>query len=789
MVVGGLVSLALVLVPVGERLGVGYITGFSFGSAGHVLVEGLSVAAAAFTGLALLYEYEIDAEGSAATLLLGLAFLGSAALEAIHAGHSLGRPSPTDSYEGWLATGVYPALMLTVGSEVSRRWNAGQRRLGLPALAAVLILASWALPPFGDATCVGLVALAFILLQLRHRACSSTIDDALRWVLAPALAAQLAMVVATKDYGLGFGAAHMLRWIAYALPLGALAQHHAQARGQLARALRRAERAARSRRRTMQRLRERDEQLALALGAGSTTTWHYSVEHRRFEGDGQIRSLLGRGASGPRYAAKDELIELIHPEDRPFFRQALAAALSDGDPLALYVRVRGDHGDRHLSLRGSAVRRGDGSVGALIGVCQDVTAEKEAADERRRREARLISFLEALPVGVFVVEAGGPVFANRMAMELTPQVFDFRPGDAWSRVLDVRRAKTDERYPEKELPLVVAWKRGRGLADDLVVQRQGQDVPIAMWANREESASGTQFVIVVVEDVSDRKGLEAQLFHARKLEAVGRLSAGIAHEINTPTQFVSDNVQFLSDAIERLKALFQAWDDARPRLGPEARKTLERVERKCRLTYLRDEVPRAVAQSLEGLDRIATIVQAMKEFSHPGTGSERTLVDVNRCIDTTVTVARNEWKYVADVELNLEASLPPVSGLSNDLNQVFLNMIVNAAHAIRARVEAAPGEKGRIVLSTHAANDHVVVSVKDDGCGMPTSVVERIFDPFFTTKPVGQGTGQGLAIAHHVIVNKHGGRLRVESEPGQGSTFIIELPVAGAREALGEDAA
>ncbi|MCA9600098.1 MAG: PAS domain-containing protein, partial [Myxococcales bacterium] len=526
LVVGGLVSLALVLVPVGERLGVGYITGFSFGSAGHVLVEGLSVAAAAFTGLALLYEYEIDAEGSAATLLLGLAFLGSAALEAIHAGHSLGRPSPTDSYEGWLATGVYPALMLTVGSEVSRRWNAGQRRLGLPALAAVLILASWALPPFGDATCVGLVALAFILLQLRHRACSSTIDDALRWVLAPALAAQLAMVVATKDYGLGFGAAHMLRWIAYALPLGALAQHHAQARGQLARALRRAERAARSRRRTMQRLRERDEQLALALGAGSTTTWHYSVEHRRFEGDGQIRSLLGRGASGPRYAAKDELIELIHPEDRPFFRQALAAALSDGDPLALYVRVRGDHGDRHLSLRGSAVRRGDGSVGALIGVCQDVTAEKEAADERRRREARLISFLEALPVGVFVVEAGGPVFANRMAMELTPQVFDFRPGDAWSRVLDVRRAKSNERYPEKELPLVVAWKRGRGLADDLVVQRQGQDVPIAMWANREESASGTQFVIVVVEDVSDRKGLEAQLFHARKLEAVGRLSAG-----------------------------------------------------------------------------------------------------------------------------------------------------------------------------------------------------------------------------------------------------------------------
>ncbi|HNR33717.1 MAG TPA: response regulator [Candidatus Hydrogenedentes bacterium] len=275
--------------------------------------------------------------------------------------------------------------------------------------------------------------------------------------------------------------------------------------------------------------------------------------------------------------------------------------------------------------------------------------------------------------------------------------------------------------------------------------------------------------------------LERALNQAQKLESVGRLAAGIAHEINTPAQYVGDNLEFLQSAHADIVALINlfrrlmespAADALPPDLLNEARDLIETAH----FEYLANEIPRAIAQSIEGIGRITSIVQAMKEFSHPGV-TEKTLADINHCIESTATVSRNEWKYVADLEMDLDPSLPRVWCLPAELNQVFLNLIVNAAHAIADVVGDGSETKGRIMISTRRDGDWVEIRISDTGTGIPDEFRDRIFDPFFTTKEVGKGTGQGLAIARNVVVNKHSGTLSVESEVGKGTAFIIRLPV------------
>ena len=192
--------------------------------------------------------------------------------------------------------------------------------------------------------------------------------------------------------------------------------------------------------------------------------------------------------------------------------------------------------------------------------------------------------------------------------------------------------------------------------------------------------------------------------------------------------------------------------------------------------YLLEEIPRAIRQSLEGLERVAKIVRSMKEFSHPG-GEEMQAIDLNRAIESTLTVSRNEWKYVADVATDFDPQLPMVDCLPGEINQVVLNLIVNAAHAIADKVRDAAGQRGTITVRTCRDGDWATIAVADTGTGIPLAIQGRVFDPFFTTKEVGRGTGQGLAIAHSVVTDKHGGTIRFESQPGEGTTFFIRLPI------------
>ena len=193
------------------------------------------------------------------------------------------------------------------------------------------------------------------------------------------------------------------------------------------------------------------------------------------------------------------------------------------------------------------------------------------------------------------------------------------------------------------------------------------------------------------------------------------------------------------------------------------------------LEYLEAEIPKAISESLDGISRVSEIVNAMKEFSHPGAQS-KTNIDLNHAIQTTLTVARNEWKYNAEMEVDLSANLPLVPCLPGEMNQVFLNLIVNAAHAIEEKFSGKG--TGRIKIKTQQEGNWVIIRISDNGNGIPENIRNKIFDPFFTTKKVGKGSGQGLAIAHSVIVNKHQGELNFESEVGKGTTFIIKLPIA-----------
>jgi PAS domain S-box-containing protein len=265
------------------------------------------------------------------------------------------------------------------------------------------------------------------------------------------------------------------------------------------------------------------------------------------------------------------------------------------------------------------------------------------------------------------------------------------------------------------------------------------------------------------EQERDRLALELRL--AQKLEAVGRLAAGVAHEINTPMQFVSDNVTFLKESVGDLASVIDAY-----RVDRERGDT---VATEVEVDYLLTELPQAMERARDGIKRVTNIVRAMKEFSHPSTEA-RSAADINKALETTLEVARSEYKHIAVVNLDL-TPLPLVPCNIGELNQVFLNLLVNAAHAIEASGKDL--SSGRIEITTRHAGAELIITFEDNGCGIQPENLDKIFDPFFTTKEVGKGTGQGLAISRSIVVDRHGGALDVRSIVGTGTRFTIRLPV------------
>ena len=293
-------------------------------------------------------------------------------------------------------------------------------------------------------------------------------------------------------------------------------------------------------------------------------------------------------------------------------------------------------------------------------------------------------------------------------------------------------------------------------------------------------------LIIVGADITDRKKLESQLQQSQKMEAIGQLAAGIAHEINTPTQFVGDNTRFFQESFDDLLQVLNEYGKLREAVKSKSTTSelIQNIENQIEeidLEYLEEEIPIAIEHTLKGINRIAKIVQAMKIFSHPGM-AQKEPTDLNKEIEKTITITRNEWKYVAELETYFDSSLPPVPCFRAELNQVILNLIVNAAHAVSEVNKENPTQKGTIRISTSHDEGWAKIQISDTGAGIPEDIRHKIFDLFFTTKAPGKGTGQGLAISHSVVVEKHHGTLDVDTQEGRGTTFNIGLPLGADQE-------
>lgn len=291
----------------------------------------------------------------------------------------------------------------------------------------------------------------------------------------------------------------------------------------------------------------------------------------------------------------------------------------------------------------------------------------------------------------------------------------------------------------------------------------GEQLPMLLTISSQIDAGGSlEYLLLIGEDLRERNRLESELRHAQKLESLGEMAAGIAHEINTPMQFIGDQLSFIQQAAADLLAV-----------------TDGKAPAEADLEFIRRRLPRAVERASEGVARVSRIVSAMRQFAHPGTGQEMT--DLNALIDSTLVVAANSFKYVADLDLQL-GTLPQVPVIRGDLGQVLLNLVANAAHSMEAQ-QALDGERGRLRIrsSTSAAPGFVEISIEDTGVGVPSHLKERIFEPFFTTKPVGKGTGQGLSLSRLIVVERHAGQLILEDVQPHGARFIIRLPIAAAQ--------
>ncbi len=282
--------------------------------------------------------------------------------------------------------------------------------------------------------------------------------------------------------------------------------------------------------------------------------------------------------------------------------------------------------------------------------------------------------------------------------------------------------------------------------------------------------------IAVAEDISEKILLENQLAIAQKLESIGQLAAGIAHEINSPLQYIGDNTLFAKDSVNHLINFINDVENLLREKDADLAENFKELKKKYDLDFLLEELPVALAQTNAGIAKVDKIVRAMKNFAHPGK-KEKSRYNLNKGIEYAITISKNAWKYVAELLFEPDENLPEVYCQLDEINQVILNMIINAAQAIEDKLGKRPGIKGLIRISTSRKGEYAVIKIEDNGCGIPEENLQKIFDPFFTTKEVGRGTGQGLSIAYDIIVNKHNGMILVDSDPGKGSTFTIQIPI------------
>jgi len=479
-----------------------------------------------------------------------------------------------------------------------------------------------------------------------------------------------------------------------------------------------------------------------------------------------------------------DFLSLIHPQDRAQAAHDLQQMLESGRYAGTLRLSHKDGHARHVEINGTAIRTPAGEVESCLFVARPIDDRLRAEQELRSSHRASELFINAVPSILIGTDSAGNITRWNVAAANTFGLSDSEVRGKLFSKCGIQWLRPDMEEEIHTWLKVEKYKR----CDNLGFKRREETRFLGLTVLRVSDRLGELPGFVITgADITERKALEDQLRQAQKLEAIGQLAAGIAHEINTPTQYVGDNTTFLKESWSSISELISISREIVEGKGNEgAASELISRYRECAnrvdLDFLEAEIPRALNQSLEGIQRVSKIVRAMKEFSHPGS-DERAPLNINHAIETTITVARNEWKYVAEIEKRLDPTLPEVFCFVGEFNQAVLNLLVNAAQAIAPVVKATPGSKGKIEVMTRRDGEWAEISIRDTGTGIPDAIRGRIFEPFFTTKEVGQGTGQGLALAHAVIVKKHGGKIWFESKQGVGTTFFIRVPLGPATDA------
>jgi len=467
---------------------------------------------------------------------------------------------------------------------------------------------------------------------------------------------------------------------------------------------------------------------------------------------------------------------------RPFYEDE-QNVIRSGQPLHHREETYVDHAGNRGFILTTKVPLLDsaGRVTGIAGIGHDISARKKMENALREAEQKYRGIFDRAIIGIYQCSPEGHFLSVNSAMAHT---FGYdSPEDMIGHITDFSQQFFVDRKRCLQFMLTMDKVEGVKNFECEVFCKDGRTI----WLTMSILAICEDGIVVryegMCEDITERNLLRGQLLQAQKLESVGQLAAGIAHEINTPTQYIGDNVHFLQDAFRDIKDLLAHYAQLlsaaqNNSLSSETIREVAAAVENVDGDYLQEEIPKAIEQTLEGVTRVSALVNAMKEFSHPGT-KEKMPLDLNHAIQSTITVSRNEWKYVAELKTEFDSSLPLIPCLPGEFNQVILNLIINASHTIAEATLKGGTSIGKITVQTLNCPEWAEIRIQDTGMGIPEAVRPRIFDPFFTTKEIGKGTGQGLAIARSVIVDKHGGSIHFETKEGKGTTFIIRLPLDG----------
>lgn len=459
--------------------------------------------------------------------------------------------------------------------------------------------------------------------------------------------------------------------------------------------------------------------------------------------------------------------DTILDRDRNYVNQQLHQALIDQKHFNIEYRITTKDNDiKWVWEQGLAVYDEQGEVLYLDGIITDIS-DKKAIELEQNKLATAVQQADEL---IFItnkvgdIEYANPAFSATTGHAL-PDIVGKNP-----RIL--KSGKHDRDFYLNIWDTLHTGKpwRGRFINKCKNGSEYIADVAISPITNQKHE---TTHYVCVQRDVTQVVQLEESLRQSQKLESLGTLAGGIAHEINTPAQFVSSNLSFVLESFPDLLKYIEASHQSQ--VQSEQQQEILDIYGSADIEFLKEEMPLALSQSLEGIEKISEIVLSMKQFAHPGE-KEKVASDINTAIKNTANVCRNEWKYIAEISYDLDDQLPLIPCLLSEVNQVFLNLIINAAHAIDSQGSEGQAAMGKICISTQLQGDYVHIQFKDNGPGIPKEIQSRIFDPFFTTKAPGKGTGQGLAISHSIICEKHSGTISFTSS-NQGTEFSIKLPI------------